>query len=135
MQFALHVVEHIDRAGLSARQLHCLGDDGGEHGFEIERRVHRLRHFAERAQLLNGAAKFVGALAQFVQQPSVLDCNDGLVGEILNQLDLLVGEGANFLAVKRERTNQLVLLEHWNAQDRSHTPSSTAETAPGSRSM
>ena len=49
VKFALPIVEHVDRAGLGAGQLHRLGDDGGEHDFEIERRVHRLRHFAERA--------------------------------------------------------------------------------------
>ena len=30
--------------------------------------------------------------AQFVEQPRVLDGDDGLVGEVLQQLDLLVGE-------------------------------------------
>ena len=50
MKFALQLIEDIDRAGLGAGELHRLGDDGGEHGFEIECRVHRLRHFAERAQ-------------------------------------------------------------------------------------
>ena len=37
--------------------------------------------------------------AQLVEQPRVLDGDDGLVGEILDQLDLLVGERANFLAI------------------------------------
>ena len=83
MKFALPIVEDVDRAGLGAGELHRLGDDGGEHGFEIERRVHRLRHFAERAQLLDRAAKFIGALAQFVQQPRILDRDDGLGGEVL----------------------------------------------------
>ena len=31
--------------------------------------------------------------AQLVEQPRVLDGDDGLVGEGLDQLDLLVGEG------------------------------------------
>ena len=67
-------------------------------------------------------AKVVGALAQFVEQPRVLDGDDGLRGEILDQFDLLVGEGTNFLTVKRERTNQLVLLQHRNSQKRPYTP-------------
>ena len=92
MKFALPIVEHIDRAGLGAGELHRLGDDGGEHGFEIERRVHRLRHFAERAQLADRAAKFIGALAQFVEQSRILDGDDRLVGESGDQLDLLLGE-------------------------------------------
>jgi hypothetical protein len=40
---ALQLVEHVDRTGLGGGELHRLGDDGGEHGFKIERRVHRLR--------------------------------------------------------------------------------------------
>ena len=38
-------------------------------------------------------------LAQLVEQPRVLDGDDGLSGEILDQLDLLVGEWAHFLAI------------------------------------
>ena len=64
MKFALQIVEDVDRSGLGAGELHRLGDDGGEHGLEIERRVHRLRYFAERAQLPDRAAKLIGALAQ-----------------------------------------------------------------------
>ena len=37
------VVEDIDRAGVGLRQLDRVRDDGGEHGLEIERGVHRLR--------------------------------------------------------------------------------------------
>ena len=36
--------------------------------------------------------KIVGSLTQFVEQPRVLDRDDGLGGEVLHQLDLLVGE-------------------------------------------
>ena len=79
MKFALPIVEDVDRAGLGAGELHRLGDDGREHGLEIERRVHRLRHFAERAQLPDRAAKFIGALAQLVQQSRILDRDDRLV--------------------------------------------------------
>ncbi len=49
--------------------------------------------------------------AQFVEQPSVLDGDDGLCGEILNQLDLLVGKGAHLLAVDIDRADQLVVFQ------------------------
>ena len=61
-KFALLLVEHVDRAGLGAGELHRLGDDGGEHGFEIERRIDRLADLAERAQLVDRSAELVGAL-------------------------------------------------------------------------
>ena len=37
-----------------------------------------------------------------VEQARVLDGDDGLVGEALDQLDLLVGEGSNLLTVECE---------------------------------
>ena len=37
-------------------------------------------------------AQIVRALAQLVEQPRVLDGDDGLSGEVLDQLDLLVSE-------------------------------------------
>ena len=46
--------------------------------------------------------------AQLVEQPRVLDGDDGLGGEVVDQLDLLVGEGTNFLAVYGECTDQVV---------------------------
>ena len=61
MKFASLIVEHIDRPSFGAGELHRLGDDGGEHRFEVERRVHRLRHFAERAQFFNGLGKLFGS--------------------------------------------------------------------------
>src|SRR6516164_4902128 len=37
--------------------------------------------------------------SRFIQQPRILDGDDGLCGEVLHELDLLVGERPNFLAV------------------------------------
>ena len=42
----------------------------------------------------------IRALAQFVEQPRVLDGDDGLGGEVLHQRDLLVGERFNLLRDK-----------------------------------
>jgi hypothetical protein len=67
MEFALPIVEDVDRTGLGARKLRRLSNDGGEHGLKVERRVYRLRHFTERAQLPDRPAEIIGALAQFVQ--------------------------------------------------------------------
>ena len=46
--------------------------------------------------------------AQLVEQPRVLDGDDGLGGEVRDQLDLLVGERADLLAVDDNRADQLV---------------------------
>ena len=66
-----------------------------------------LQRFGEVGGVLGEVS---GALPQFVEQPRVLDGDDGLGGEVLDQLDLLVGEGTNFLAVQDERADQFVLL-------------------------
>ena len=34
--------------------------------------------------------------------------------KFFNQFDLLVGKGANFLAVHDDRANQFVIFQHWN---------------------
>ena len=62
-EFAFHVVEHVDCAGLGVGKLHSLGDNGRKDILQVERRVHRLRDFAERAKLCDRPAKFVRALA------------------------------------------------------------------------
>ena len=77
------LVEHVDRAGVGARELHGALHDGGQHLFEIERRVDRLRDLAQRLQLADRAGQIVGAGAQFVEQADVLDGDDGLGGEVL----------------------------------------------------
>ena len=49
---------------------------------------------------------------QLIEQPRVLDSDDGLGGEVLHQLDLLVGEGADLLPVDHDGADELVVLEH-----------------------
>ena len=60
--------------------------------------------------------------AQLVEQPGVLDGDDGLVGEVLHQLDLLVGERTNLLAIDADRADQLVLLEHRHGKTAVRSP-------------
>ena len=52
------------------------------------------------------------AIAQFVEQPYVLDGDDSLFRKVADQFDLLVGERADLLAVDDKSTDQLVILEH-----------------------
>src|SRR5262249_56487081 len=56
--------------------------------------------------------------AKFVEQARVLDGDDGLRGEVLDQLDLFVGEGPNLLAINADRSNELVFLEHRHPEPR-----------------
>ena len=71
-----------------------------QHGLE-----HRLK-FAGRTtddlEHLGGRGLLLQRFAQLVEQPRVLDGDDGLSGEVLDQLDLLVGERPDLLAVDSE---------------------------------
>ena len=53
----------------------------------------------------------IGSLAQLVEEPRVLDGDDGLRGEVLHQRDLFVGERAHVLAVDDESPDQITVLE------------------------
>ena len=66
----------------------------------------------------NASVRSFGALTQFVEQPRVLDGDDGLRGEVRDQLDLLVGERTHFLAGQDECTNHFALVQQRNAQER-----------------
>src|SRR5262245_53741405 len=57
-------------------------------------------------------------VAQLVEQPRLLDGDDGLRGEILNQIYLLIVEGSDLLPIDSDSTNQVVLLEHRHDQKR-----------------
>ena len=97
LELAGDLVEHVDHAGLGPGELDRLGDDGRQHGFQVDRGVDRLADLAERAQLADRLREIVGARAHLVEQARVLDGDDGLVGEVRHQLDLLVGEGPHLL--------------------------------------
>ena len=56
--------------------------------------------------------------AQFIEEPRVLNGDDGLFGEIVNQLDLLVSEWPHLLAVDIDDADQFVLFEHRHDKER-----------------
>jgi hypothetical protein len=60
---------------------------------QIERRA------ADDLEHVGSGGLLLQRFSQLVEQPSVLDGDDGLVGEVRHQLDLLVGERANLRAV------------------------------------
>src|SRR6516165_6276619 len=88
----------------------CLAESNGrldqsaKHHLEVERRAaDNLEHIGGRGLLLQG-------FAQLVEQPRVLDGDNGLVGKVLDQRNLLVSERANFLAINGNHTDQSVLF-------------------------
>jgi len=77
-----------------------------------------LQYLRGRGLLLQRLAQIIGALAKLVEQAGVLNRDNSLSGEVLDQLDLLVGEWADLLAIDDNAANQLILLEHWHLNER-----------------
>ena len=93
-------LEQHQIAELGLAKLGCILEHGLEYRLQLAgRTADDLEHFRSRRLLLQRLAKIVGALAQLVQQPRILDGDDGLRGEVLDQLDLLVGKRADLLAI------------------------------------
>ena len=57
----MRLLKNVNCTGVSARELHRLGDDRGQHGLKIERRVDRLGDLAERAEFFDRARELGGA--------------------------------------------------------------------------
>ncbi len=55
--------------------------------------------------------------AQLAEQARILDGDDGLCGEVLDQLDLLVGERLHLLTINSNRSDQHIIFEHWHEND------------------
>ena len=83
-----------------AKQPPQIPHDRLEHRLGVgDRAADRREDFAGRRLVLERYAQIVGALAQLVEKACVLDGDDSLGGEVLHQLDLLVGERAHFHAI------------------------------------
>src|SRR5262249_324019 len=55
---------------------------------------------------------------ELVEQAGVLNSNNGLAGKALNQFDLLVGEWPHLLAIDSDHSDQIIVLEHGDAEQR-----------------
>src|SRR5262249_41891254 len=88
-----------------------------KHWVEVaSRRADNLQHFRSRGLLVQRFAQVIGALAQLVEQPRVLDGDDGLRSEVSDQFNLLVGEWAHFLTVDDYRADRFIGFKHGNAE-------------------
>src|SRR5512139_2679407 len=61
------------------------------------------------------------SLAQFLEQSRILDGNDGLRGEVADELNLFISEWPHFLTVYADCSDQLAFLEHRYNQQGSST--------------
>src|SRR5215472_10712512 len=90
-----------------------------------ERVKHRLQiegRAADDLEHVGSGGLLLQRLAQLVEQASVLDGDDGLGREILNQINLLVGERLSLLAIDIDSADQTVLLQHRHREDGAIAP-------------
>ena len=78
----------VDDAAIGLSEAGGVGDDGGKDGGQVERGGDGLPDFAQNVQLVHGAGQLGGALLQLLEEPGVLDGDDGLIREGLQQRDL-----------------------------------------------
>src|SRR5262245_20095282 len=83
-------------------------DERIEHRLQIERRA------ADDLEHVGGGGLLLEGFAQLVEQPRILDRNDGLFREIAHKLHLLVAERSHLLPINGYRSDGLVFLEHWH---------------------
>ena len=94
----------VDRRYVRLAQPRRRLDQRVEHRLQIERRA------ADDLEHVGGGGLLLQRFAQLVEQAGVLDGDDGLGGEVRDQLDLLVGERAHLLAVDGDGADQLSSL-------------------------
>src|SRR5712672_132088 len=125
------------RLGTKKHAVFLAGDDGLvglakpgrrfdqrlQYGLQVESRAaDSLQHIGCRGLLLQRFGQIVRTLVQFLKQAGVLNSYDGLSSKVRDQLDLLVGEGRDFLWENADRTDQLALLEHRHVQQTARAP-------------
>src|SRR4029453_7396182 len=94
-------VQYVDDCALEDRS-HGAFHDRIEHRLCVSRRVCDGPHVAGRSLLLERNPQLAVARPQLSEQSHVLDRDDGLVGEALQQRDLLVRELPYLPAAKEE---------------------------------
>jgi hypothetical protein len=83
-----------------------------EHGLQVEGRA------ADDLEHVGGCSLLLQRLTQLIEQPHILDRDDGLASEVCQKSDLFFGERPNLLAINGYCTDQLLFLEHWYADHR-----------------
>ena len=115
-----------------AAQPRCAVGDRVEHRLHVGRRAADDAQDLRRRRLLLQRLGDLGvARLQLLEQPHVLDRDHGLVGEGLQQLDLLVGERAHFRSANSDGADGSTLAQHRHRERRAPTacPATTGRTA------
>src|SRR5262245_30236770 len=104
-------VEALNERAFGIAQPDRVLGQGLEHRLELERGPpDHLEQLAGRRLLFERDAQLVVPRLQLGEQPHVLNCDDGLIGKSLQQLDLGRSEWANLDTTRGQRANKFPLL-------------------------
>src|SRR6516225_787586 len=116
----LSTVEHAAFLASDGRMV-GLAQSGRRFDKRLQDSLQIERRAADDLEDIGGCGLLLKRFTQLVEQARVLDGDDSLGGEVLDQLNLLVGERLNLLVIDVDGANQAALLEHWNRQQSSIT--------------
>src|SRR5262245_6725478 len=111
------LVVFVNRPPVGAAQLDRMGNDSRQHGFEVERGAYRLTNFAQCSQLTYRLHQLPRPCFEFLEQPHVFNRNDRLVGEGLEQGNLLLIERTNFRAANHNDADWNTLSKQRSGKD------------------
>ena len=100
-----------------------MGDDGHQHGVEVERRTDRLADFAQRAHFFDRARERLGARLELLEHADVFDSDHRLIGERLEERDLAVGKGPGDGPRDPDHADRAAFARH---RHRHHAPPAAA---------
>jgi hypothetical protein len=113
MQLFGSIVVLVDQASFGPRELIGTGDDGSEHGVEIERRADRTANLGERFELLDRSSEIRGTRLQLLEQAYVLDGDCRVRGEGRQYLDRVRGDrGARVLVIGQKDPDRPAARDH-----------------------
>ena len=76
---------------------------------------------ADDFQYVGGGRLLLQRLPQLIEQPRVLDGDNGLGGEVFHEFNLLVGKRPDFLPEDADNSDQRIVLEHRHTDEGSRT--------------
>src|SRR6516164_142925 len=92
-------------------------EDGGK---LTRRRIDDLQYLGSRGLLLESFLQVARSVAQLVEQPDVLDCDNGLIGEGLEEADLRLGEWGDLTPRYCDRTDWIAIVKNRYGQPGTH---------------
>src|SRR6516162_7893739 len=107
-----------DRATVGADEVVSTRDDRVEDYIDIECRAESLAHRPERPELPDRTREVLRAGFEFLEEPNVLNGDDGLVGERAEQVDLLDVELTGLGPTDGDRADRAPITQHRHGQHR-----------------